>query len=339
MVIFVTGGAGFIGSQFVRSWIQQHPQDELINFDKLTYAGNLENLATVESHPAYRLVRGDICDPEQVSRAMPEGCDAVVHFAAESHVDRSIMSAAEFVRTNVLGTQVLLDVARARGVRRFLYISTDEVGGSIPEGLFFREDSPLAPSSPYAASKAAGEHLARAAAHTFGMDVIITRTSNNYGPYQFPEKLIPLAICNAMEDQPIPVYGDGLQVRDWIYVEDNCRALIEVLKRGRARATYHIGGGCQIPNLELLKTLLRILGKPESLLTHVADRPGHDRRYAVDCSLIRQELDWRPEVSLEDGLRRTVEWYRSNPGWVARARSGEYRSYYERLYGAALGRK
>jgi len=333
MSIFVTGGAGFIGSEFVRGWVARYPSQPVINFDKLTYAGNLENLATVDGHPAYHMVRGDITDPEAVRAALPDGCDAVIHFAAESHVDRSILSAGEFVRANVLGTQVLLDVAREKHVRRFLHISTDEVGGSIPPGQLFREDSPLVPSSPYAASKAAAEHLVRAAAHTFGVDAVITRTSNNYGPYQFPEKLIPLAISNARQGKQVPVYGDGLQIRDWIQVGDNCRALMLVLEGGRAGATYHIGGGNQIANLELLRLLLKILGRPESLLTHVTDRLGHDRRYAVDCSLIRRELGWSPEIALEEGLRATVQWYEANPDWIARATSGEYRTYYERVYG------
>jgi dTDP-glucose 4,6-dehydratase len=333
MAIFVTGGAGFIGSEFIRQWVARFPAERVINFDKLTYAGNLENLAPLALHPAYRMIKGDICDSEAVGMALPENCDAVVHFAAESHVDRSILSAAEFVRTNVLGTQVLLDAARQKRVKRFLHISTDEVGGDIPPGECFREDSPLAPSSPYAASKAAAEHMAKAAAHTFGMDVVITRTSNNYGPYQFPEKLIPLALGNAIEGKPIPVYGDGLQVRDWIHVADNCRALIAVLEGGRAGATYHIGGGSQITNLGLLRRLLKILGRPESLLTGVTDRLGHDRRYAVDCGLVRRELGWAPEIPLEDGLSMTAAWYRSNPEWIAHATSGEYRTYYERVYG------
>jgi len=333
MAIFVTGGAGFIGSEFIRQWLRKHPSEMVINFDKLTYAGNLENLATVEKHPAYRMVKGDVTEPSEVKAALPEGCDAIIHFAAESHVDRSILSAAEFVRTNVLGTQVLLDAAREKRVKRFVHISTDEVGGSIPPGMLFREDSPLAPSSPYAASKAAAEHLVRAAAHTFGMDAVITRTSNNYGPYQFPEKLIPLAIANIREGKPVPVYGDGLQVRDWIHVADNCRALALVLERGRAGATYHIGGGNQIPNLDLLRLLLKIMGAPESLLAHVKDRLGHDRRYAVDCSRIREEMSWEPQIPLEEGLRSTVEWYERNPDWIERATSGEYRKYYERVYG------
>ena len=336
MAIFVTGGAGFIGSEFVRAWIKRFPAEAVINFDNLTYAGNLENLAAVAGHPAYRMVKGDICDADEVREALPEGCAAVVHFAAESHVDRSILSAAEFVHTNVLGTQVLLDVAREKSVKRFLYVSTDEVGGSIPPGELFREDSPLAPSSPYAASKAGGEHLVRAAAHTFGMDTLITRTSNNYGPCQFPEKLIPLAIANAHEDLPIPVYGDGLQVRDWIHVEDNCRAIAAVLNSGRPGMTYHVGGGNQIANRELLRMLLGTMNKPESLLRQVTDRLGHDRRYAVDCSRIKSELGWGPEIPLEDGLRATVRWYDANREWTAHARSGEYRRYYDRQYGRDL---
>jgi dTDP-glucose 4,6-dehydratase len=335
MAVFVTGGAGFIGSQFIRNWVRLYPTQPIVNFDNLTYAGNLENLASVASHPTYSFVKGDVCNPEQVLAALPQGCDAVVHFAAESHVDRSILSAAEFVRTNVLGTQVVLDAARARGVRRFLHISTDEVGGSIPEGQLFREDSPLAPSSPYAASKTAAEHLVRAAAHTFGLDVVVTRTSNNYGPFQFPEKLIPLVLANALEDRPIPVYGDGLQVRDWIHVADNCAALLAVLERGTPGATYHIGGSSPVPNIDLLRLLLGALGKPETLLTHVTDRLGHDRRYAVDCSRITAELGWKPRIPLEAGLRETIQWYRDNRAWVDHARSGEYRQYYQRVYGAA----
>ena len=326
MAIFVTGGAGFIGSQFVRDWVRARPAESIINFDRLTYAGNLDNLAEVAGHPAYRMVRGDICEPEEVLAALPEGCDAVVHFAAESHVDRSIASAAEFVRTNVLGTQVLLDAARARGVRRFLHISTDEVGGSMDQGQLFREDSPLNPSSPYAASKTAAEHLVRAAAHTFGMDAVITRTSNNYGPFQFPEKLLPLAITRALADEPIPVYGDGLQVRDWIHVADNCRALMAVLERGKAGETYHIGGSQPLRNVDVLKLLLRLLGKPETLLTTVTDRLGHDRRYAVDCSKTERELGWTPQIPFERGLAETVEWYRRNGEWIERIRSGAYRT-------------
>src|SRR6202167_4534215 len=309
MTLFVTGGAGFIGSEFIRQAIQKH---RIVNFDKLTYAGNLDNLASVAGNPGYSLVVGDVCDAPAAAAALPENCDAVVHFAAESHVDRSILNADEFVRTNVLGTQVMLDVARHRKAGRFLHISTDEVGGDMPADGWFRESDPLRPSSPYAASKAAAEHFVRAAAHTFGLDVVLTRTSNNYGPYQFPEKLLPLAISNALEDRPIPVYGDGLQVRDWVHVADNCKALTAVLERGRKGETYHIGGGDTSPNIAVLKLLLKILGKPETLLTSVTDRLGHDRRYAVDFRKTTAELGWRPEISFDQGLRTTVEWYRTN---------------------------
>ncbi|HVV45459.1 MAG TPA: dTDP-glucose 4,6-dehydratase [Bryobacteraceae bacterium] len=330
MTIFVTGGAGFIGSEFIR---QMAGSARIINFDKLTYAGNLDNLTEVANAPGYSLVRGDVCDAQAVMDALPENCDAVVHFAAESHVDRSIAGAEEFVRTNVLGTQVMLDAARRRGVGRFLHISTDEVGGDMPPNTWFCEEDPLQASSPYAASKAAAELFVRAAARTFGMNTLITRTSNNYGPYQFPEKLLPLAISNVLEDRPIPVYGDGMQVRDWVHVADNCRALRAVLERGRPGETYHIGGGNPLPNIEVLRTLLKILGKPESLLTTVTDRPGHDRRYAVDFSKTTRELGWKPEISFADGLAQTIRWYQENTEWVRRCRSGEYRAYYESMYG------
>lgn len=335
MKIFVTGGAGFIGSQFVRDWVRLHPEDELINFDKLTYAGNLENLTEVADSPNYQLVRGDVCDAEQVYEALPEGCDYVVHFAAESHVDRSILSAVEFVRTNVLGTQVMLDVCRARKAGRFLHISTDEVGGDIEAPREFREGDPLLPSSPYAASKTAAEHLVNAAVHTFGIDAVITRTSNNYGPYQFPEKLLPLAISNIEAHKPVPVYGDGQQVRDWIHVADNCAALRLVLKEGRSGENYHIGGDNPLPNLDVLRLLLKILGKPETLLTHVADRLGHDRRYAVDCTKLKEQLGWKREIPFEEGLRNTVAWYQRNAKWVEHAKSGEYLKFYEQQYGTS----
>jgi dTDP-glucose 4,6-dehydratase len=330
MTLFVTGGAGFIGSEFIRQAIQEH---RIINFDKLTYAGNLDNLAPIADHPNYSLVKGDVCDAKAVAAAMPENCDAIVHFAAESHVDRSILSAEEFVLTNVLGTQIMLDVARHRKAGRFLHISTDEVGGDMPPDGWFKEEDALKPNSPYAASKTAAEHFVRAAAHTFGLDVLITRTSNNYGPYQFPEKLLPLAISNAIEDRPIPVYGDGMQVRDWVHVADNCRALLAVLERGRSGETYHIGGGSPLANIDVLNLLLKILDKPKSLLTSVTDRLGHDRRYAVDFTKTTNELGWRPEISFEKGLRETVDWYRDNTEWVRRCRSGEYRAYYEQMYG------
>ncbi len=305
----------------------------IINFDKLTYAGNLDNLTEAAKDPDYSLVVGDVCDAQSVFDAMPENCDAVVHFAAESHVDRSIVGAEEFVRTNVLGTQVMLEVSRRRGVKKFLHISTDEVGGDMPPNGWFRESDPLEASSPYAASKASAELFVRAAARTFGMNTLITRTSNNYGPYQFPEKLLPLAISNVLEDRPIPVYGDGLQVRDWVHVSDNCRALRAVLENGRPGETYHIGGGNPLPNIEVLRTLLKTLGKPESLMTRVTDRPGHDRRYAVDFSKTTRELGWKPEISFADGLAQTIRWYQDNAEWVRRCRSGEYRKYYESMYG------
>ncbi len=336
MAIFVTGGAGFIGSQFIRDWVTQNPGEPVINFDALTYAGNLENLDPIASSLSYQLVKGDICDEKAVFEALPDACDAVIHFAAESHVDRSILSAKEFVQTNVVGTQILLDIARHKKVGRFLHISTDEVGGSMEPGQWFTEEMPLVPSSPYAASKTAAEHMVRAAAHTFGMDVIVTRTSNNYGPYQFPEKLLPLAISNAMQGDPIPVYGDGLQERDWIHVADNCRALMLVLKKGKSGETYHIGGNNPLPNLDVLRLLLKIAGQPESLLKHVTDRLGHDRRYAVDCSKIGRELGWVPQIPFEEGMRSTVQWYRDNRAWVENARSGVYRNYYERMYGPVV---
>jgi dTDP-glucose 4,6-dehydratase len=330
MTIFVTGGAGFIGSEFIR---QSVGTARIINFDKLTYAGNLDNLTEAAKDPGYSLVVGDVCDAQAVFEAMPEECDAVVHFAAESHVDRSIVGAEEFVRTNVLGTQVMLEVSRRRGVKKFLHISTDEVGGDMPPDGWFKESDPLQASSPYAASKASAELFVRAAARTFGVNTLITRTSNNYGPYQFPEKLLPLAISNVLDDRPIPVYGDGLQVRDWVHVTDNCRALRAVLAHGRAGETYHIGGGNPLPNIEVLRTLLTILGKPETLLTRVTDRLGHDRRYAVDFTKTTRELGWKPEISFEDGLAQTIRWYQDNPEWVRRCRSGEYRKYYEAMYG------
>ena len=330
MQIFVTGGAGFIGSEFIRQAVAAG--DSVINFDKLTYAGNLENLASVVENPLYSLVVGDVCKADEVAAAMPEACDAVVHFAAESHVDRSILSAEEFVLTNVLGTQVMLDVARHRKVGRFLHISTDEVGGDMEADEWFREEGALEPSSPYAASKTAAEHFVRAAARTFGLDTIVTRTSNNYGPFQFPEKLLPLAISNALEDRPIPVYGDGLQIRDWVHVADNCEALRLALAKGRAGETYHIGGGDPMTNLDVLHMLLRIVGKPESLLTRVTDRLGHDRRYAVHFGKTTHELGWSPETTFEVGLTATIEWYKANAEWVSRCKSGDYRKYYETMY-------
>jgi dTDP-glucose 4,6-dehydratase len=334
---FLTGGAGFIGSAFVRFLLAELPDCEIINFDALTYAGNLDNLSGLDQD-RHRFIKGDIADPTAVLEALTEGTDAVINFAAESHVDRSIASAHEFLRTNIMGTQVLLDASRARGVRRFVQISTDEVMGSLPEtgGEFFREDSAFAPNSPYAASKAAAEHLVRAAHHTFGLDTVITRCGNNYGPRQFPEKFLPLLLLNAMNDEPIPVYGDGLNVRDWIYVDDHCRAILRVLESGRAGAVYNIGARNQRRNLDVAENILDTLGKPRSLIRFVKDRPGHDRRYAIDPSLIESELGWRPRETWESGLRKTIEWYRGNATWLKRVTGGAYREYYARQYGTGV---
>jgi dTDP-glucose 4,6-dehydratase len=330
--ILVTGGCGFIGSNFVRYALGADPDVRVVNLDALTYAGNPDNLADLAEGPRYRFVKADVTDRAAVAAAL-EGVEAVVHFAAESHVDRSILDSGPFVRTNVLGTQVLLDAARARGVQRFLNVSTDEVYGSLGPTGAFTEETPLAPNSPYAASKAAADLLVRAYAHTFGMPCLITRCSNNYGPYQFPEKLIPLFISNLSRDEQVPVYGDGMQVRDWLHVRDHCAAIWTVWRQGRVGEVYNVGGRCEKTNLELTHALLAALGKPASLIKYVKDRPGHDRRYAIDCSKIERELGWRPTVTFEDGLRDTIRWYRDNAAWVERVRSGEYLKYYQRQYG------
>ena len=333
MALLVTGGCGFIGSNFVRYLLETDPGVEVVNFDSLTYAGNLANLEDVSHHPRYRFVRGDITDRDAVRRVMQEGVRSVIHFAAESHVDRSILDSGPFVRTNVMGTQILLDAAREFGVDRYVQVSTDEVYGSLGPTGAFTEEKPLAPNSPYAASKAAADLLVRSYAHTFGMPAIITRCSNNYGPYQFPEKLIPLFISNLMRDESVPVYGDGLQVRDWIHVRDHCSGVYAAWKAGRPGHVYNFGGRCEKTNLELTHTLLAALGKPTSLIRYVQDRPGHDRRYAIDCSLVERELGWRPAVPFDVGLRETVAWYRTNTRWVEQVRSGEYLTYYARQYG------
>jgi dTDP-glucose 4,6-dehydratase len=335
--ILVTGGCGFIGSNFVRFQLSTCPDVEVWNLDLLTYAGNPENLADLATNPRYRFIRGDITDRALVEQTVREGVDAIVNFAAESHVDRSIQDSGPFIRTNVVGTQVLLDVAKAVGVARFVQVSTDEVYGSLGPSGAFSETTPLAPNSPYSASKAAADMLVRAYVHTFGLPALITRCSNNYGPYQFPEKLLPLFITNAMNDQPLPVYGDGQQVRDWIHVLDHCRGIDAVLRRGRIGEVYNIGGHCERANLDLTRTLLRLLGKPETLIRYVADRPGHDRRYAIDCSKIADELGWQPCIAFEQGLRETIDWYRAHADWVARVKSGAYRDYYQSQYGTRLG--
>ena len=332
----MTGGAGFIGSAFVRMFLTEMGDREVVNFDALTYAGNPDNLEGLGSRRHF-FIKGDIADRKAVLAAL-EGVDAIINFAAESHVDRSILSADEFIHTNVLGTQVLLDSARECGVRRFVQVSTDEVMGSLPEdeGAFFTEDSPFRPNSPYAASKAAAEHLVRAAHHTFGLDTVITRCGNNYGPRQFPEKFLPLMLANAMNDQSIPVYGDGLNVRDWIYVDDHCRALLLALEKGRPGTTYNIGARNQRRNLDVAKSVLDLLGKPDSLIEFVKDRPGHDRRYAIDPMLVETELGWRPRETWESGLRKTIEWYQTNTAWIDRARSGAYHEFYAQQYGGKV---
>ena len=332
MKLLVTGGAGFIGSNFIRYVLTEHSDAHVTNLDKLTYAGNLENLADVSEDARYRFIRGDVADTDAVERLLQKGFDAVIHFAAESHVDRSLEDAAPFLRTNILGTQTLLEAARRHSVPRFLHISTDEVYGSAPPGAAFDEQSPLAPSSPYAASKAAADLLVLSYMHNHNFPAIVLRCTNNYGPHQFPEKLIPLMVANALEDKPLPVYGDGLQERDWLYVEDHCRAIDLVLRNGTLGEIYNIGSGAPLNNLHVVHSLLGLLGKPESLIEYVEDRPGHDRRYALDGSKLRTELGWEPKHTFEEGLKKTVEWYRSNPQWLERCRSGEYRDYYRRQY-------
>jgi dTDP-glucose 4,6-dehydratase len=335
--IFVTGGAGFIGSAFIRLVLEEHPDITIVNYDALTYAGNPENLKGIPDS-RHRFIKGDICDRTAVNKALPSCCDAIFNFAAESHVDRSILSADEFLRTNIIGTQVLLDTARAKDVKRFVQISTDEVMGSLPDDgdERFKESSPLRPNSPYAASKAAAELVVRAASETFGVDAVITRCGNNYGPRQFPEKLIPLMIANACDNKPLPVYGDGLNVRDWIYVDDHCRAVWAAYKKGRAGEIYNIGVRNERRNIDVVRSVLDVLGKPHSLITFVDDRPGHDRRYAIDPEKAEKELNWRPSLSWDDGLAKTIDWYRSNQAWVEHIRGGEYRDYYERNYGIVL---
>ncbi|ALS25949.1 dTDP-glucose 4,6-dehydratase [Paenibacillus sp. 32O-W] len=337
MKVVVTGGAGFIGSNFIRYMLAHYPQDEVINVDALTYAGNPENLADVESHPAYRFVKADIADRTAIEPLFAEGIDAVVNLAAESHVDRSIMQPDLFVRTNVLGTQTLLELSRQYGVRKFVQVSTDEVYGTLGDTGLFTEHTPLRPNSPYSASKAGADLLVRAYYETYGLPVNITRCSNNYGPYQFPEKLIPLMIHNAIQDKPLPVYGDGLNVRDWLYVEDHCRALDLVLRQGRDGEVYNIGGHNERNNLQVVRTILAELNKPESLIRFVADRPGHDRRYAIDASKIRKELGWTPQYDYESGIRATIRWYRDHTEWMERVISGDYRQYMAKQYGDRLG--
>ncbi len=332
MKVLVTGGAGFIGSNFVRFLLAARRDVEIVNFDKLTYAGNPESLSDVAHDPRYRFIRGDITDRSAVTELFQLGFDALVHFAAETHVDRSIEDASPFLRTNIFGTQCLLEAIRNFPEIRFIHISTDEVYGSAPSGISFKEESPLDPRSPYAASKASAEHFVTAYANTFGISSVILRCTNNFGPFQFPEKLIPLMIANASEDKPLPVYGDGLQERDWLFVEDYCRAIALALDRAKPGSIYNVSSGVSQPNLKIVRTILQLLGKSESLIQYVKDRPGHDRRYALDSSKIQRELGWSPLVSFEEGIRKTIQWYRSNSEWLDHARSGEYRNYYDRHY-------
>jgi len=332
--ILVTGGAGFIGSAFVRMAIAETDLG-VVNLDKLTYAGNLENLKAVERSERYRFVHGDICDRALVDALIEEEKpEAIVHFAAESHVDRSILSPEPAIRTNLNGTFTMLEGARKHKVGRFVHVSTDEVYGSLEAPLEASEEFPLNPSSPYSASKAGSDLLVRSYFVTFKLPVAITRASNNYGPHHFPEKLIPLMITNAFDDRPLPVYGDGQQVRDWLYVDDHCRGILAVLRKGREGEIYNIGGNRSLPNLDVVRQVLALTGKPESLIQYVTDRPGHDRRYALSSEKLMRETGWAPAMDFETGLERTIAWYRANGEWVARVRSGAYREYYEKNYGS-----
>lgn len=336
MKMLITGGAGFIGSNFIFYMCKMHPNYDLVCIDKLTYAGNLETLASVMDDPKFRFIRADIADRSEIYRIFEaEKPDTVVNFAAESHVDRSIENPAVFLETNVMGTQVLLDASRKYGVKRYHQVSTDEVYGDLPldrPDLFFTEETPLHTSSPYSASKASADLLCNAYQRTYGMPITISRCSNNYGPYQFPEKLIPLMIANALADKPLPVYGKGLNVRDWLYVEDHCAAIDRILERGQVGQVYNIGGHNEMRNIDIVKIILKALDKPESLITHVTDRKGHDMRYAIDPEKIHRELGWLPETKFADGIQKTIQWYLDNRSWWENIVNGEYQTYYERMY-------
>ncbi|UCD84414.1 MAG: dTDP-glucose 4,6-dehydratase [Deltaproteobacteria bacterium] len=333
MKILVTGGAGFIGSNFIRYLLEKYNDYQVVNLDKLTYAGNLENLRDIEKDPNYEFIKGDIGDAGLVEEILQRGIEIIINFAAESHVDRSIEDPQVFIKTNVLGTQTLLDAGRKQGISRFIQISTDEVYGSLGATGYFTESTPLAPNSPYSASKASADLLVRAYCMSYGFPAIISRCSNNYGSYQFPEKLIPLVITNALEGKELPVYGDGLNIRDWIYVDDHSRALDLVLHQGRLGEIYNIGGENERTNLDIVKFIVKELRKPESLITFVKDRPGHDRRYAIDSSKLRKELGWKSQTDFQGGLRETIRWYLDNRKWWEKVKSGEYREYYTRMYG------
>ena len=332
MKIIVTGGAGFIGSCFVRMMIGSE-QDSIVTLDKLTYAGNLDNLSAIAGNERHQFVRGDICDRELVNRLFErERPEAIVHFAAESHVDRSILAPDAVFETNLRGTFTLLEAARRHGIRRFVHVSTDEVYGSLEDPIEAVEDFPLRPSSPYSAAKAGSDLLALSYVTTYGLPVLVTRASNNYGPYQFPEKMIPLMIANALRDAPLPVYGDGQQVRDWLHVEDHCRAILSVLRRGRDGEIYNIGGNASLTNMEVVRQILAATRKPESLIQHVTDRPGHDRRYALSSAKLTRETGWSARMDFKTGLAQTVQWYQDNPEWLRRVTSGEYRKFYAENY-------
>ena len=340
MTILVTGGAGFIGANFVYYELEKHPEDRIVCIDKLTYAGNLETLKDAMDKPNFRFEKIDICDREAVFALFEEEKpDIVVNFAAESHVDRSIENPAIFLETNILGTQVLMDASREYGVKRYHQVSTDEVYGDLPldrPDLFFTEETPLKTSSPYSSSKAGADLLVNAYHRTFGLPVTISRCSNNYGPYQFPEKLIPLMIANALDDKSLPVYGEGLNVRDWLYVEDHCRAIDLIIREGKVGEVYNIGGHNEMRNIDIVKLICHALDKPESLITHVTDRKGHDMRYAIDPAKIHRELGWLPETMFNEGIQKTIKWYLDNKDWWERIVSGEYTQYYEKMYGERL---
>ena len=331
--LLVTGGAGFIGSNFIHYWSKKYPEDKIVNLDKLTYAGNLENLKSLEGNSNYTFVHGDICDRKLVEEIV-RTVDIIVHFAAESHVDRSIMDPEIFVKTNVLGTQVLLEAAVKAKLKRFHHISTDEVFGSLSLETKdkFNQNSPYSPRSPYAASKAGADHLVRAYYHTYQLPITITNCANNFGPFHYPEKLLPLAITNILENKKVPIYGDGLYVREWLYVEDHCRGIDLVIKKGKIGETYLIGIDMEFPNVEIIKKILKLMGKGEELIEYVKDRPGHDRRYAIDSSKIKKELGWEPEYSLEQGLKDTIEWYQKNPDWWKKLKGKSYKDYYQKQY-------
>ena len=337
MTILVTGGAGFIGSNFVYFQLEKHPEDTVVCVDKLTYAGNLSTLAEALKNPAFHFEKVDICDKAEIERVFETyKPDVVVNFAAESHVDRSIEDPGVFLRTNILGTQVLMDASLKYGVKRYHQVSTDEVYGDLPldrPDLFFTEETPIHTSSPYSSSKAGADLLVGAYYRTFGLPVTISRCSNNYGPYHFPEKLIPLMIANALADKPLPVYGEGLNVRDWLYVEDHCKAIDLIIRGGKVGEVYNIGGHNEMRNIDIVKMICKALGKPESLITYVADRKGHDMRYAIDPTKIHRELGWLPETKFADGIQKTIQWYLDNKPWWQEIISGEYQNYYEKMYG------